>query len=232
MEAFCIKLLGEKDPPILPPPEDRHVRIAVAAFEGKTIGEIRAEYPHTSIKTIGESIRATRDAIRRGQAPDIVKDQFPALIAEQKAYKSGGKTFRQTATGKAAQMISTSLSLVKVTSFRDFIDMAREKFAPIAVPLTMQKIIEGVEGGDPNMIKLSAEVYHLNPRKGGINQQFNFPSGKSESEEKTRSTNPERRALFFEEIVRRQRARIDGAAPAATVDVEVQEPDESGDDED
>ena len=55
----------------------------------------------------------------------------------------------------------------------------------------------------------------------------NFPPGQGPTEPK-RVGNPERRQVFFEEIVRRKRAELDKAIPAATIDVQVSddEPDE------
>lgn len=230
MEEYCLKLLREKDMPSMPAPDDRHIRIAIAAFEGKTIGEIRAEYPRTSIKMIAESIRSTRDAIRRGQAPELVKEQFPQLVQDQKAYKSGnGGSTRPTAIGRALTAITTGFQGVSAMNFREFIEDVRGRFSTIGVPLTMQKIIEGVEGGDPTMIKLSTEVFHLTPKKGGINLGFNLAPGAGDPDPK-RSLNPERRATFFEDIVRRKRAAIDGSDSAAAV--EVIEVPEDGDDDD
>ena len=235
MQDFAVKILREKDPPTLPAPEDRHVKVALAAFDGDTIGQIRAEFPKTSVQMIGQSIRMTRDAIRRGQAPELVKEQFPGLVEEQKFYgATGNYPKKPSKVSQELNKITVKMKAVEFTSVRDFIDLCRQAFAPVGVPLTMQKIAEGVEREDPAMIKLSAELFGMTGRKGGgINQQFNIGEVKGSKPEVTRF-NPEKRTAYFEGLVRRARAELVSENPAAAnvVDVEEVESSEEPDDDD
>jgi hypothetical protein len=219
IQPFCTKILRERDAPNLPPPEDRHVKVACLAFDGKTIGEIRSEFPRISVQMIGQSIRLTRDAVRRGKPPDEVL-RFPELIEEQVAYKvAPGKPSKASATTRALKSLSTALVKIEFKSFPDFVRSVKERFAPIGVPLIVQKMLEGVEREDPEMIKLSTQVFDLAPKGKGLTlqQQFNIPGGTPE-----KRPNADHRVAFFEELVRKNRAKIDSATPAATAVIDAE----------
>ena len=83
MQSSFEKMLREQSREVAPQkPTDNQVKIALLAFSGMTIGEIRTE-AETDIETIGNAVRAVRDAIRVGKVPVEVAQQFPDLVAEQ-----------------------------------------------------------------------------------------------------------------------------------------------------
>lgn len=228
MEPFVEKILREKDLPTMPPPEERHIKISMMSFEGKTIGEIRAEYPKTSVKMIGTSIRTVRDAMRRGAPPDEVKAVFPALVKEQQDIGSGKVIKRDTVMSKALTKITTNLRAVHFTNVRDFIETVKQQFAPIGVPLLVQNIIEGAERGDSEMIKLGTQIFDLTPKGTGKSGKVEPSAGKGP----VKSTDPSRRVAYFEGLVRKAHSKLGIVTPAAATIEDVPDDEEEEDDKD
>ena len=233
MQASFEKMLREQSREVAPQkPTDNQVKIALLAFAGMTVGQIRTE-AETDIETIGNSVRAVRDAIRAGKAPAEVMQQFPDLAAEQLVYGKGEQKPGRASPALLAKLNSASRGLDKPPGGRlsHWVDTVLERFAPVLVPLTIRKLAEGVERGEPDMIKLSAQSFRLVPGAKGtmIAQKFEFSGGQPQI---PAAPVQEGNAPYFEDILRKARAKIDAGRPALqATDMEVPKAEESEDDE-
>lgn len=216
MQASFEKILRETSRDIAPQkPTDNQVKIALLAFAGMTIGEIRTE-AQTDIETIGRSIRAVRDAIRCGKVPPEVVTQYPDIVAEQLAYGKMKPKAGHASPQLTAKLNAAVRGLDKPTPGRlsHWMDTVKERFASVMVPLTLRKIAEGMERGEVEQIKLATQVFSMVPGAKGtmIAQKFEFGTGgqpQMPAALPANATSP-----YFEEILRRARAKIDGAKPA------------------
>jgi len=209
MQATFEKILREQTKnPNQAAVNDHQVRVALLAFAGMTLGEIRSE-TDDDIEAIAKAVRAVRDAIRCGKIPPEVAAQFPDLVTEQLAY---AKPFKP---GHASPQLLSKLNaatrgLDKPASGRlgHWVDTVKERFAHIMVPLTIRKLAEAVERGEPEAVKLSAQSFGIvsTGKAPMIAQKFEF--GASQPERAPVQGN----APFFEDILRRARTKIDTPA--------------------
>ena len=232
MQSSFEKMLREQSREVAPQkPTDNQVKIALLAFSGMTIGEIRTE-AETDIETIGNAVRAVRDAIRVGKVPVEVAQQFPDLVAEQFTYGKAATKPGRASPALLAKLNSAARGMEKPASGRlaHWIDVVKERFAPVLVPLTLRKLAEAVERGEPEAIKLSAQSFQIVPSAKGtmIAQKFEFgPGGQPQMPAPMLA---ESNTPYFEDILRKARAKIDVGKPALiATDMEVPEAEESDD---
>jgi len=218
-QYFCTNILREKHYSSTTPPDDRQIDIAIIAFGGGGMNDVREIYPKLKIATIANSIRAVCAAIRRGEVPDKIKEQFPYIVSEQQAYAKSPASRPTSALVRKVKALARSITKPIDGSLVKWLDRAKLIYAPVAVPATIQKMLEGVESGDPEMIKLSSQVFHLLPQGGkgpALAAQFNFPGSGQEK----KLLPAHRQSPYFEKILRDSRARID-SEQSQTVEVAV-----------
>jgi len=221
IQTFCRKILCEKSTKDTPLPDDEQVQVAALAFAGKGINDIRDTFPGIHVMTITSAIRTVRNAIRRNEAPESIREGFPYLCIEQQAYVKLPQR-RSIVVGKI-RALARVIEKPTHRHFPEWITRAKVLFAPVAVPLTIEKVMEGVEEGDSEMVKIATQIFHLVPTGGKgltLAQQFNMPG----SQEK--KSPAERRAPYFEKILRGARERTDSGIPQ-TVEITANE-EESG----
>ena len=229
MQASFEKILREPSrDTVYQKPSDNQVKIALLAFAGMTLGEIRTE-AQTDVETVGRALRMVRDAIRAGKAPAEVVQQYPDIVAEQMTYVKPHKAGRASPQ-LVAKLNAASKGLDKPERGRlaHWVDVVKEKFAPVIVPLSLRKLAEAIERGEPEALKMAAQSFSIIPGSKGtmIAQKFEFgPGGQSQIPAPPpldASSSP-----YFEDILRRCRAKLDAGKPAlAAGDMPEPEPEE------
>ena len=217
--GWCKNILVEKKDANLPEPTLDQLSIARLAFEGKTMGEIRDVFPAIRTATIGKAIRSTRDAIRAGKATQDFAADFPELVAEQLRYKKDAKGKRPSTAIVQIRKVTKSIGGA-ADSFHNWLVSAKAKYAEVAVPLTVEKMMEGVEDGDKEMVRLSAQVFNLLPaggKGGGINMGVFVGNQGEDKKDKPRASS---RSLFYEDRLRLARQRIQQGQAQAAVEVQ------------
>jgi hypothetical protein len=195
----------------LPAPSDEQQLMACAAFEGKSQGEIRSLFRGAKLEDVSSAIRAVREAIRRNETPDRIKKEFPDIVVEQMLYsKTAVKPSVPSLLLAKLRKVAASLTVPEwgPGRFSKWLDEVRAKYGKLGVPITMNAIVQGAERGDPEMVKLSAQIFELTPRLGRaplLAQQFNLPGGEQKQEKRVFG---EARAPYFEQLLRQGRARL------------------------
>jgi hypothetical protein len=181
--------------------------MALWALRGDRLSELRARFPGSTIEGLMRALRSVRDAMRRGETPEKIRKEFPYLAKEQEDIAQG-RTPRGPSTALVRTVGRLSGKLGRVSEdLSQWSQKARRIYARYAVPLTVQKMLEGVEQRDADMIKLACQVFHLTPSKPTgptLAQQFNFQQQQAKAAEEKKEP-PRRASPYFEKLLREAR---------------------------
>jgi hypothetical protein len=167
-------------------PTAHDIEVFLAALTGLEPGPLRSRFGVPSAELI-VSIKTVRDAIKRGEVPDIIDREYAWVIpiitkkvySQALAQRTLDVSNHEQAIARITDVPYEPMDSTSPTALPKFLHEAKTRFAVAAGPLTLKRLAEDVLKGSPTAVQHAREFLYgkQDAPTVAIQQNFSGPGG-------------------------------------------------------